>query len=640
MQIPTEQVPSGKNGIDVAFLEARFETTDCCLASPHKVIVLLDYEVGHVLAHMKPKRSLCYNASEMGFSFFRLRFFARFFSVILIGGMGAADFTAHAAQSAAAAKNPQKIYVVLPFENAAASPKLDWLGEGLEELTNERLSAAGEQVFSHAGRASELERYGLPANSKFSRATMIRVAEDLDADYVIYGRYLADGTSLTIEMRMLSMNPMALKPGLHESGPLTSLMDLHTRLLWRMLSSNGHYALNLAQFTKRQRPLHFDAFEQYVRGLLATDDEAKLRQLHEAARLDPDWPDPNFALGEAYYAHKDYNSALAWFFKVPKKHDRYAEALFFTGVCRLQLNQPDRAEEAFKALQEALKNSANGADVPEILNNLAVSLARQGKAAAAQADLRRAAELAPGEDDYPFNLGLLALQSNDAAAAAEYFRDAAEREPDNPEDRALLILSLEKAGKKPEADQEREGAKEAFGPGGVPSIALDEKNETAAKLARIKMELDLTGLRAETESGEASPGGGSSPANDTPAARLRRGRQELGAGHVDAAEKEFRAVLADDPSNAAAHRGLGEIERHQGKMDDAVKELQASLQARDSAEVRTMLAKVYLEQKKPDLARAEAEKALKLAPNYAEAKQLLDRLQKPKPAAKKPGGAP
>ena len=132
--------------------------------------------------------------------------------------------------------------------------------------------------------------------------------------------------------------------------------------------------------------------------------------------------------------------------------------------------------------------------MPEVLNNLAIARARQGKAAAAQADLRRAAELAPGEDDYPFNLGLLALQNKDAAAAADYFRDAAGREPDNPEDRALLILALEKAEKKPEADQEREEAKEAFGPSGLPAIQLDEKNETTTKLARIKMELDVAGL--------------------------------------------------------------------------------------------------------------------------------------------------
>ena len=56
------------------------------------------------------------------------------------------------------------------------------------------------------------------------------------------------------------------------------------------------------------------------------------------------------------------------------------------------------------------------------------------------------------------------------------------------------------------------------------------------------------------------------------------------------------------------------------------------------AEVRTMLAKIYLDQKKPELARAEAEKAVKLAPNYAEAKQLLEHLRNSKAADKKPGG--
>lgn len=548
-----------------------------------------------------------------------------------------------AENSSAAAGTPQKIYVVLPFESIGAPAKLDWLSEGLEELTIERLTAAGEQVYSHTGRAAELERYGLPSGSAFSHATMLRVAEDLDADYVIYGKYAVKGNTLTLEMRILSMNPLALRPPVQESGPVDSLTDLHMHVLWRTLSSrDGRYALSLADFTKRQRKLRLDAFEQYSRGLQATDADAKLRQLHEAARLEPDWPDANFALGEAYFAKKDYNAALAWFFKVPKTYDRYPEALFYSGVCRLQLNQADHAEEEFHSLQEALKSTAaNEADAPEILNNLAIAQARQGKVAPAQANLRRAADLAPGEDDYSFNLGLLALQGGDAAAATDYFRQAAEREPDSSEDRALLILSLEKANKTGEADQEREAAKEAFGPTGLPPIRWDDpsdkRNETLARLTRIKTQLDLSGLRAETADAPASMASAAS-AGDTPSARIRRGRQELSAGNMVAAEKEFRAALAAEPSNAAAHRGLGEIKRHQGKMDDAVKELQASLAARDSADVRTMLAKIYLEQKKTDLARAEAEKALKLAPNYAEARQLLDHLQNTKAPAKKPGG--
>jgi tetratricopeptide (TPR) repeat protein len=566
-----------------------------------------------------------------------------FLSVILIFGATsmAAQESAAPPRASSAAGSQQGIYLVFPFENASASPRLDWLSEGLEELTIQRLSAAREQVYSHEGRVVELERSGLPRSSKLSRATMLHVAEDLDADFVIFGKFSANGTSLTIESQILKVNPARIQLALRETGTLDSLMDLHARLIWRMLSANDrNHAPSLAEFTKLQRPLRLDAFEHYIRGLLASEDDARLRELREAARLEPEWPEPDFALGEVYFARRDCDSALPWYARVPKTHDRYVESVFATAVCQLLLGHPDHAEELFTSLQETLKNNrVFGADLPEILNDLAIARARQGKTAPAQIDFRRATDLDPGEDDYPFNLGLLALQTNDPGAAAGYFGEASEREPDNAEDRALLILSLEKAGKKTEADQERESANESFGPNGLPAIHLDAKNETLARLSRIKTDLDVTELRAEiTSPASAASEAASDASNDSSVSRLRRARQELSAGHVDAAEKEFRAVLAADPKSAAAHHGLAEIDRRQGKTDDAVKELQASLEARDSAVVRTMLAKIYLEQKKPDLARGEVEKALKLAPNYTEAKQLLEHLQNSKPAEKKPGG--
>jgi Tfp pilus assembly protein PilF len=134
--------------------------------------------------------------------------------------------------------------------------------------------------------------------------------------------------------------------------------------------------------------------------------------------------------------------------------------------------------------------------------------------------------------------------------------------------------------------------------------------------------------------------GGTQDARDTPASHLRRARQELSGGQLDAAEREYHVTLASDKGNAAAHLGLAEIARRQGRLDDSVKELLLSLEARDSAVVRTTLARVYLEQKKPTLARAEVERALKLAPNYAEAKQLLEHLQSGKPTEVPPKGGP
>jgi tetratricopeptide (TPR) repeat protein len=551
-----------------------------------------------------------------------------------LGKQSAASGSGHAPSL-----SPSGVFLVFPFENAGASPRLEWIGEGLEELTIQRLSAAGQQVFSHEGRMDEMDRAGLPPNAKLSRATMLHVAQDLDADYVVFGNFTSDGTSLTVNARVLRVNPVALLPALRETGPLDSMMNLHSRLAWRLLTGVDHnFPLNLAEFTKLQRVLYLGAFEHYTRGLLASEDETRIRDLKEAVRLEPNWPDPAFSLGQVYFTRNDCASALPWFARVPPANDRSVEAVFATGVCDLRLNQPDKAEKIFSKLQEDLKLSmVSGADLPEILNNLALALARQGKLGLAIPALSRARDLDPDEDDYPFNLGLVSLQNNDLAAATAQFRDASEREPDNPEDRAFLINAMERAGKKNEAAEARDAAFEAFGPGGLPALKLDGKPESLAKYQRVSRELDTTSLRMQlaTPAGANNSAAESASPTDPVVAHIRRGRQELGAGRLDTAEKEFRAALVADPKNALALRELADVSRRRGKLDEAVQELQTSLALRDSATGRVMLARIYLEQKKPELARAEVEKAVKLAPNYAEARQLLDHLEKNKPTGGK-----
>lgn len=531
------------------------------------------------------------------------------------------------------------VFLVFPFENAGASPRLEWIGEGLEELTIQKLSAAGQQVFSHEARLDQMDRAGLPANAKLSRATMLHIAQDLDADYVVFGNFTSDGTSLTVNARVLRVNPVALLPILRETGPLDSMMNLYTRLTWRLLMAVDHnFPLNQAEFSKLQRVLYLGAFEHYIRGLLANDDEARIRELKEAVRLEPNWPDPAFSLGQVYFTRNDCASALPWFARVLPTNERSVEAIFATGVCNLSLNQPDRAEKVFSKLQQDLKlNMVSGAELPEILNNLALALARQGKLGSAILALSRARDLDPDEDDFPFNLGLLSLQNNDFAAATAQFREAAEREPDNPEDRAILIYTLERAGKKDEAAETRNSAFEAFGPNGLPALKLDGRPESLAKYQRVNRELDTTALRMQlaTPPAPSSTTAESATSIDPAVAHIRRGRQELGAGRLDTAEKEFRAALSADPKNASAHRELADIDRRRGKLDEAVQELQTSLALRDSATGRVMLARIYLEQKKPQLARAEVEKAVKLAPNYSEARQLLEHLEK----SKSTGGA-
>ena len=108
---------------------------------------------------------------------------------------------------------------------------------------------------------------------------------------------------------------------------------------------------------------------------------------------------------------------------------------------------------------------------------------------------------------------------------------------------------------------------------------------------------------------------------------LRPGRDQAPAAILKPPRWYCRAALAAAPNDPAAHRGMAEVLRRRSKRAEAIGELQAALGERESAVDRTTLARIYLEQKKPEMARAELQKALKIAPNYSEARQLLERLQ-------------
>src|SRR5262249_48882668 len=160
-----------------------------------------------------------------------------------------------------------------------------------------------------------------------------------------FGSFTSDGKTLTIESRLLRTDPLALLPPVRASGPLDTVIELQSKIVWELLSTNDrNYRLTLADFSKVQKPLRLDAFEHYIRGLSATEDEARLRDLREAVRLEPAWADPYFEVGQTYFSRSDCATAASFFSHVPMGHARYIEAEFANGVCRLQMNQPERAE--------------------------------------------------------------------------------------------------------------------------------------------------------------------------------------------------------------------------------------------------------------------------------------------------------
>ncbi len=269
---------------------------------------------------------LCYNAICMGSHVFIQRFILAVAAVALLhpGTLCAQQSATHRAAPAIGSQ----IYLVFPFENAGASSRLDWLGEGLEELTILRLSAAGDPLTR------------TPAASTNSTATDYRLSAKPIAPPCCALRKIWTSTTfcsaaspLTAPRRRANrasvrVNPPSLLPVIRESGPLDSLMDLQTKLAWRTLSSsNRSYPFSLTEFAKKQRPLRLDAFEHYVRGLLANEDEVRLRELKEAARLEP--IGPNRISGSAKFI---FPAAIAIRLALVCPHSQTARSLRGSGV--------------------------------------------------------------------------------------------------------------------------------------------------------------------------------------------------------------------------------------------------------------------------------------------------------------------
>ena len=93
--------------------------------------------------------------------------------------------------------------VVVPFENTSPTPGLEWLSEAFPEAFHQQLNSPVLYVASREERLRAYDRQGVPANLHPSRATLYRIAEQMDVDYAVLGSYNYDGARLTATAQLL-----------------------------------------------------------------------------------------------------------------------------------------------------------------------------------------------------------------------------------------------------------------------------------------------------------------------------------------------------------------------------------------------------------------------------------------------------
>ena len=94
---------------------------------------------------------------------------------------------------------------MLPFDNRTGQPSLDWIREAAPEVLSSRFTSAGFAPMNRTQRLYALDHLGLPQGFQPSRASSLKLAQTLDADSIVVGNYITDGSTIIAEARVVSV---------------------------------------------------------------------------------------------------------------------------------------------------------------------------------------------------------------------------------------------------------------------------------------------------------------------------------------------------------------------------------------------------------------------------------------------------
>lgn len=330
--------------------------------------------------------------------------------------------------------------LVLPFHNSSQFPDLNWVGESVAETLLTELAHGNQIVLGRASRAEALRRLSLRPDATYTKASLIRLGQSLDADFLCYGTYdahLAEGatelkhSSVQLSAEFLDLRKLHDSPALSESGKLAELSRLEEHLAYMALKYlDPKTDWKLDQFLAPGKLIRVDAQESYVRGLLSPSGDQQQKWFIQAAALDPHFSSPVFELGRLALQRKDYKQAIIWFQRIKPGDPHFAEARFKMGLSAYGAADYTAAANYFR---EVLKTYP----LNEVYNNLGAAETQLNQSAAV-GELRRAVDGDQNDGTYLFNLGAALLRNNRFEEAAKDLRTLLDRNPDDAEARALL----------------------------------------------------------------------------------------------------------------------------------------------------------------------------------------------------------
>jgi tetratricopeptide (TPR) repeat protein len=506
--------------------------------------------------------------------------------------------------------------LVMPFENETHELRYDWLAEGAASLLTEDLTALGAQALSREDRLRAFEHLRVPATSKLSEATIIRVAQIVGAEQVITGSFAVNGTSVTIHARPIRLDTGRRFPEITETGALTELFETFARAARRLLPDS---VVPTSEMERAHPPLA--AFEEYIKGAVAENPSTQIVFFKEALRYAPDFHQARLALWSVYTEQGEHRQALDIVQQVPSTHPLSRQARFRAALSMMSLGRHAEAIDLFTALNREQRD-------PALLNDAGVAELRRTARSpdGSAADLfGQALMISPDDADLTFNLGYAAWLAHDTLTAVRWLREAVRRNPADDAAHWVLGVALQASANTAEGQRERDLAKRL-----ASKYVEWEKqrgvNALPPNLERVKSELDAASApRIDAAIAAAEQ----RDQRDVAAFHLENGRR-LYQGERDAeAIAELRRAIYLSPYEREAHLLLGRLYLRAGQIADAIDELKISIWSDDQTDARVTLAQAYFQAKNVDGARSELQTVLTREPSNSDARRLLSTLPPP-----------
>ncbi len=492
-----------------------------------------------------------------------------------------------------------KLVLVLPFENRSGQPNLSWIGDSFPWTLDQRLNSAGFLTIERDDRQYAMEHLGLPADFKPSRATTIRIAQQLDADYVIIGSYNVANPGTTaaridVQTQVLEVNQLRLSAPITGSGELAKIFDVENALAWQVARRiDTHFAVAEQTFLAASGGVGLSAFEDYIRGISAPTAEERLKRLDDAVTAAPNYTPALLALGKEQYAARQYDEAAATLARVPAGDRVALQASFYGGLARFNTAKYAEAEKAFAFVASRLP-------LPEVVNDEGVAQSRQGKDAVAL--FQQVIVIDPNDADYHFNLAVALLGRNDISSALHEDETALKLHGDDTEAKELesRLESLHGSA----ANWKTVVYADGFSP--TPRV---RRTWSEASVRQIAFQLDqMHALQMAAM-----------PPHDAAVEYTKLGNGYLAQGLMPEAEQEFQSALSADKNNAAAHAGIAQVRERTGSADDARAEAQASLKIAPNVDAYLVLARLELAANQPGASAGDVANALRIEPANAAA---------------------